>query len=150
MPASGRLGWSFQTPSPSADTQGQSWAPQRADLMFDVTWSVPLGIHCLSQSPWLSHKAPGNAYPEASATPRDTCVLVPGVCLEAGWPLGPHGIYFRGLAHLRLPAHNLGLVSSGRVLGAGLTRAAQRHSAVALFSTLEVPDLFRFNSDFAV
>lgn len=41
-------------------------------------------------------------------------------------------------------------MSSGRVLRVDLTYAAEQYFAASLFFVLEMPDMFRFNLDFAL
>lgn len=69
--------------------------------------------------------------------------------LGVRWPLGPHRVYFGMLAHLRL-ATQAGVGVKWVCFEVDLTRAAEQYFAVSLFFTLEMPDPFRFNLDFAL
>lgn len=103
MPADGCLR-EMSLPPSSADIQGESQVPEHTDLMLsDMIWSVPVGIHYLSRSPWVAHRAHGKGgYPKALGMAQAACTYPPSVFLEIRWPLGTHRICFRMLVHLRL------------------------------------------------
>lgn len=81
---------------------------------------------------------------------QDTCILVPSVFLEVRWPLGTLRTYFGMLAHLR-PATQPGIGVKWTCFGSGSnTRCRAVFCSHFGFFLLEMPDVFRFNLDFAL